>query len=166
VWNLAEGLIENRPEAYLIVDDSVQEKRHSQRIDLVKRQYSGNTHGLMKGIGIVNLVHQVGAEYYPIDFRVYAPQADGLTKNEHFRDLLRRAYGEKGIQAETILFDSWYAAAENLKFIHRLGKVFVTVSNWIGRQSNFSRASKLSSKKSLSKCSFSRWSPVTATLTG
>ena len=126
VWNLAEGLIENRPEAYLIVDDSVQEKRQSQRIDLVKRQYSGNTHGLMKGIGIVNLVHQVGAEYYPIDFRVYAPQADGLTKNEHFRDLLRRAYGEKGIQAETILFDSWYAAAENLKFIHRLGNVFVT----------------------------------------
>jgi hypothetical protein len=27
---------------------------------------------------------------------------------------------------DTVLFDSWYAAAENLKFIHRLGKVFVT----------------------------------------
>ena len=126
VWKLAEGLIENRPEGYLILDDSVQEKPHSQAIELVKRQYSGNTHSLVKGIGIVNLVHSTGAEYYPIDFRVYAPQADGLTKNEHFRDLLRRAYSEKGIQAETILFDRWYAAAENLKFIHRLGKFFVT----------------------------------------
>jgi len=80
----------------------------------------------MKGIGIVNLVHSTGAEYYPIDFRVYAPQAGGLTKNEHFRDLLRQAYDEKGIQAETILFDSGYAVAENLKFIHRLNKIFVT----------------------------------------
>lgn len=77
-------------------------------------------------MGIVNLVHSAGADYYPIDCRVYAPQADGLTKNEHFRDLLRRAYGEKGIQAGVILFDSWYAAAENLKFIHRLNKIFVT----------------------------------------
>ena len=126
LWRLAESFIENRPEAYLIVDDSVQEKPHSQVIELVKRQYSGNTHSLVKGIGIVNLVHSTGAEYYPIDFRVYAPQADGLTKNEHFRDLLRRAYGEKGIQAQLILFDSWYAAAENLKFIHRLNKTFVT----------------------------------------
>ena len=126
VWRLAEGFIENRPEGYLIVDDSVQAKPYSQAMELVKRQYSGNTHSLIKGIGIVNLVHSTGRDYYPIDFRVYAPQADGLTKNEHFRDLLRRAYGEKGVQAQTILFDRWYAAAENLKFIHRLGKFFVT----------------------------------------
>ncbi|MBK8508706.1 MAG: transposase [Candidatus Competibacteraceae bacterium] len=122
VWKLAEGLIENRPEGYLMIDDSVQEKPHSQVMALVKRQYSGNVQGLVRGIGIVNLVHSTGTDDYPIDFRVYAPQADGLTKNEHFRDLLRRAYREKGIQAQTILFDSWYAAAENLKFIHRLGK--------------------------------------------
>lgn len=54
VWNRAEGLIENRTAAYLIVDDRVREKRHSQRIELVKRQYSGNTHGLVKGIAMVN----------------------------------------------------------------------------------------------------------------
>ncbi len=126
VWKLAEGLIENRPERYLMIDDSVQEKPHSQVMELVKRQYSGNGQGLVKGIGIVNLVHSTGTDDYPIDFRVHAPQADGLTKNEHFRDLLRRAYREKGIQAQTILFDSWYAAAENLKFIHRLGKIFIT----------------------------------------
>lgn len=126
LWALAEPLITNRAAAYLIVDDSVQEKPHSRAIELVKRQYSGNAHGLVKGIGIVNLVHSAGAEYYPIDFRVYAPHVDGLTKNDHFRDLLRRAYGEKEIRAGTILFDSWYAAADNLKFIHRLNKVFVT----------------------------------------
>jgi hypothetical protein len=126
LWELAEPLINNHPRAYLIVDDSVQDKRHSQVMELVKRQYSGNVHGLVKGIGIVNLVHSDGTDYNPIDFRVYAPEADGLTKNDHFRDMVREAYQKKGIEAQTILFDSWYAASDNLKFIHRLGKIFVT----------------------------------------
>ena len=65
-------------------------------------------------------------DYNPIDYRVYAPSVDGKTKNEHLRDLLRLAFEEKNIQAQTILFDSWYAASENLKYIHRLGKFFVT----------------------------------------
>ncbi|MER2511308.1 MAG: transposase [Nitrosomonas ureae] len=89
LWKLAASLIADRPEAYLIIDDSVQEKPHAHRMDLVKRQYSGNTHRVVKGIGIVNLVHSAGEDYYPIDFRIYAPQVDGLSKNDHFHDLLR-----------------------------------------------------------------------------
>jgi len=126
IWELAEPLINNQPGGYLIVDDSVQDKRYSQVMELVKHQYSGNEHGLVKGIGIVNLVHSDGTDYYPIDFRVYAPEVDGLTKNEHFRDMLREAYQKKGIQAQIVLFDTWYAASDNLKFIHRLGKTLVT----------------------------------------
>ena len=106
LWELAEPLIHNCQDAYLLVDDSVQDKRYSHVMELVKRQYSGNVHGLVKGIGIVNLVHSDRMNYYPIDFRVYAPAADGLTKNDHFRDMLRNAYQQKGLQAQTILFDS------------------------------------------------------------
>ena len=40
--------------------------------------------------------------------------------------MLCRAFEEKGIQAQTILFDSGYAESENFKFIHRLAKFFVT----------------------------------------
>jgi hypothetical protein len=108
------------------LDDSVQDKSYSQKIEMVKRQYSGNVHGLVKGIGIVNLVHAHQGDYHPLDFRVYAPDADGKTKNDHFRDMIRQAFEDKGIKAQTILFDSWYAASENLKFIHKLDKVFVT----------------------------------------
>ncbi|MBK8507135.1 MAG: transposase [Candidatus Competibacteraceae bacterium] len=126
---LAEGLIENQPEAYFIVDDSVQKKPHVRIIELVKRQYSGNTHGVVKGIGVVNLVRSVDLDFYPIEFRLHAPSADRLTKNEHFRDLLRRAYQAKGIEADTILFDSWCGSAENLKFVHRLNTIFVTMVN-------------------------------------
>jgi len=99
MWKLAESLINNSSEAYLIFDDSVQDKGFSKKIERVKRQYSGNAHGLVKGIGIVNLVHAYKDDYYPLDFRIYSPDSDGKTKNDHFRDMLQQAFEEKDIKA-------------------------------------------------------------------
>ena len=41
----------------------------------------------MHGIGVVNLVHSSGSagDFYPIDYRLYAPEMDDKTKNDHFR---------------------------------------------------------------------------------
>ena len=36
------------------------------------------------------------------------------------------ALADKNLQAQTILFDSWYASVDNLKLIERLGRYFVT----------------------------------------
>jgi len=128
LWDLVENLIVDSPEAFLIVDDSVQDKRYSRFIELVKLQYSGAEHGLVRGIGIVNLVHSAGAkkDFYPIDYRIYAPDQDGKTKNEHFVEMVRNAIADKRLQAKQILFDTWYAAADNLKLVHRLGLIFFT----------------------------------------
>lgn len=128
LWKLAQGLIDDHPNAYLIIDGSVQDKRYSRSIELVKRQYSGAEGGLVRGIGVVNLVHTTGKEgaHYPIDFRIYAKEADGKTKNDHFQEMLLRALDEKQIQAKTILFDTWYASWKNLKLVHRLGLIFYT----------------------------------------
>ena len=128
LWELVERLIEDSPEAFLLVDDSVQDKRYSRFIELVKLQYSGAEHGLVRGIGIVNLVHSAGAEkdFYPMDYRIYAPDQDGKSKNEHFAEMVTNAVYAKKIQAKRILFDSWYASAENLKLVHRLGLIFFT----------------------------------------
>ena len=126
VWDLAKEIINNDEEAYLIVDDSVQDKRYSRKIGLVKNQYSGAEHGLVNGIGIVNLVHSNAGDFAPIDYRLYAPMQDGKTKNEHFREMLIAAKKERGIKANTILFDSWYASVENLKLIHRMPMQFIT----------------------------------------
>lgn len=60
LWNLARHLIKDGPSAYLIVDDSVQDKRYSHEIEMVKRQYSGNEQDSVRGIGVVNLVHSDG----------------------------------------------------------------------------------------------------------
>lgn len=128
LWELVESLIVDTSEAFLIVDDSVQDKRYSHFIELVKLQYSGAEHGLVRGIGIVNLVHSAGAEkdFYPIDYRIYAPDQDGKTKNDHFVEMVRNAIADKRIQAKRILFDTWYASATNLKLVHRLGLIFFT----------------------------------------
>jgi hypothetical protein len=81
--------------------------------------------GLVRGIGIVNLVHTTGpnGEFYPIDYRIYAPEQDGKTKNDQ---MLIRAVRAKGLQAKTVLFDSWYASVDNLKLVQRLGLRFFT----------------------------------------
>ena len=128
LWELVGGLINDSEHAYLIADDSVQDKRYSRFIELVRNQYSGAEHGLVRGIGVVNLVHSSGAagDFYPIDYRIYAPETDGKTKNDHFREMLVRALADKRIQAKTVLFDCWYAGADNLKLIHRLGLIFFT----------------------------------------
>lgn len=128
LWDTVKTLIDDGPASYLLFDDSVQDKRYAQKIELVYRQYSGAEHGVVEGIGVVNLVHTNGREhgYYPIDYRIYDPKGDGKTKQDHFREMLVRAIVDKGIQAQTILFDNWYASVENLKLVHRLGRYFIT----------------------------------------
>jgi len=126
LWERVGPLLKDSPAAYLLVDDSVQNKQYSRQIELVKRQYSGAEHGLVRGIGVVNLVHSDGQVFYPIDYRIFAPEQDGKTKNDHFREMLLNAKSDKTLQAKTILFDSWYAAADNLKLIIRLDMWFIT----------------------------------------
>lgn len=126
VWEWVQPLLKDSEQAYLIVDDSVQNKQYARKIELVKKQYSGAEHGLVRGIGVVNLVHTDGQDFYPVDYRIYAPEADGKTKNDHFREMLLRAKHDKQLQARTVLCDSWYASVDNLKLVVRLDMFFVT----------------------------------------
>ncbi len=128
LWELVKNRIDDSAEAFLLVDDSVQNKQYSQAIETVKLQYSGNVHGLIKGIGLVNLVHTNGSlgDFYPVNYRVYNPDGDNKSKNEHFQEMFRQAVDKQEIKARNIAFDSWYASVENLKMIHRSGWTFYT----------------------------------------
>lgn len=128
LWEVVAPLLHDSPAAYLVVDDSVQAKRYSRKIEMVKLQYSGAEGGLVRGIGGVNLLHSSGqaGDFYPIDYRVFSPESDGKTKHQHFQEMLVRAKSDKRLQARNVLFDSWYASADTLKLIVRLGMAFVT----------------------------------------
>jgi hypothetical protein len=62
IWKLVKDRIEDRKTAFLLVDDSVQDKRDSRFIELVRAQYSGNEQRVIKGMGVVNLVHSAGKD--------------------------------------------------------------------------------------------------------
>jgi hypothetical protein len=128
VWKLVKDRIVDSKDAFLLVDDSVHDKRYSRFIELVRAQDSGNEHCVVRGIGVVSLVHSAGkdADFYPIDYRGYAPDVDGKSKNGHFSEMFLNASDHKQRKARTILFDGWYASAENLKLIHRRKRIVFT----------------------------------------
>jgi hypothetical protein len=127
IWEQAKTLIQDTEDSFLIVDDSVQEKPYARAIELVYPHYSGNKHAVIRGIDIVNLVHSSGCgEYYPIDYRIYAPEYAKDTKNDYFQAMLQEAFEVRKIRAKYVLFDSWYASAANLKYIHRQERIFYT----------------------------------------
>lgn len=127
LWPIVQPLLADTTKSFLIIDDSVQEKPYAYAMPLVYRHWSGNKHRVVSGINIVNLVHSSGdGEYYPIDYCIYAPSHDGKTKNDHFLTMLARAFDERAINATYVLFDTWYASNENLKYLVQKGKVFYT----------------------------------------
>ena len=126
LWEDVKRLINDNDDSSLIIDDSVQNKQYSKFIELVKRQYSGAVGGLVRGIAIVNLIHTDGREHYPINYRIYAKEEDGKTKNDHFQEMLINAIADKQLKAKRVLFDSWYASWQNLKLVNSLKLHFFT----------------------------------------
>jgi hypothetical protein len=126
VWeNAREGIVLSE-HGYIVFDDTVADKDSSYRIELVRRQYSGNAHGLIKGIGIVNCVY-VNPEtdqYWVIDYRIYDPAGDGKSKLDHVRDMLDNAVRHKCLPFRAVLMDTWYATREVMLFIESLHRCY------------------------------------------
>lgn len=73
LWDNVKDLIVPDENAYLIFDDTVLDKRFYEEIEIVPRQYSGNEHGIVKGIGIVNCIYvnPKNRNYWVIDYRIF-----------------------------------------------------------------------------------------------
>lgn len=125
LWEKVSPLFTSRLEGYLIFDDVVLEKIHSTKIEGVRRQYSGNQHGIVKGIGVVNCVYfdPVADQFWIVDYRVFDPDRDGKTKLDHVRDMLLSAL-HRGLLFGYVLMDSWYATAELMKLLISKHKIF------------------------------------------
>jgi putative transposase len=57
-----------------------------------------------------------GKAHLPCDFRLNNHDKDGLTKNDHFANMLK-AVKKQGFAPELVTFDSWYSSLENLKLV-------------------------------------------------
>ena len=125
-WENVQGQVVQTPKGFVIFDDTVADKNFSHAIELVRRQYSGNAHGVIKGIGIVTCVY-VNPEldqFWIIDYRIYDPDGDGKTKLEHVQEMLVNCVYQKNLQFWAVLMDSWYATKEIMLSIEKYKKIY------------------------------------------
>lgn len=109
----------------LIIDDTTLDKPYAKHMALVTRHWSGKAHEVVQGINLISLVWSDGDAALPCDYRLYNHVQDGLTKNDHFRDMLRTAQ-TRGFSPRMVLFDSWYSSLDNLKQVRGFGWHWLT----------------------------------------
>jgi len=126
IWEHVKGDIVASPNGCLVFDDSVLDKSHSHHIELVRKQYSGNAHGLIKGIGMVNClyVNPATGHYWIVDYRIFDPDGDGKTKLDHVREMLVAAIASKALTFNRVLFDTWYATRDLMLLVESLNKLY------------------------------------------
>jgi hypothetical protein len=126
VWENVRGQVVRSKEGYLAFDDTVLDHNSSFKIELVRRQYSGNAHDVIKGIGVVTCVYINPEEdqFWIIDYRIYDPDRDGKSKLDHVREMLSNALSDKELPFRGVLMDSWYAERKLMLYIERLNKVY------------------------------------------
>jgi hypothetical protein len=122
LWQEAKGQVDLAG-GVLVLDDTVLDKPHARRIDLVGRHWSGKHHRVVQGIDLVSLVWTDGDRAVPCDYRIYHDKAQ--TKNDHFRAMIDVAHA-RGFRPAFVLFDGWYSSLENLKHLRGLGLAWLT----------------------------------------
>jgi Transposase DDE domain len=134
LWHHVQRDLVPSPAGYLVFDDTVLDKNHSRHIALVRRQWSGNEHHVIRGIGVVTCVY-VNPEldrFWVIDYRLYAPDGpdgDGHTKPEHVHDMLLAVLNpqhpaHKPLPVRAVLMDAWYATRPLMRLIEQWDHVY------------------------------------------
>jgi putative transposase len=123
LWEEARAQV-RLDDGVLVLDDSVLDKPHAELIELVGRHWSGKHHQVVKGIDLVTLLWTDGDRHVPCDYRIFH-KPEGLTKNDHFRAMIRAAHG-RGFKPRLAAFDGWYSSLENLKLLRELGWAWLT----------------------------------------
>ena len=126
VWENVQSQVLETAQGYIVFDDTVLDKNYSRSIELVRRQYSGNAHGVIKGIGVVTCVY-VNPEldqFWLIAYRIYDPEGDGKTKLDHVREMLNNVVYQKQLSFHAVLMDTWYATKGLILLIESLNKIY------------------------------------------
>jgi hypothetical protein len=124
LYREVEPLI-NKNDGVLVLDDSTLDKFYAKIIKPVHRHWSGKHKRVVMGINLITLVWTDGDRIMPLDYRIYDKPIDGLSKNDHFRNLVNAAK-QRGFRPKAVLFDSWYSSLDNLKLVRGHGWTFLT----------------------------------------
>src|SRR5215213_7772572 len=124
LWREARSQV-SLTQGILVIDDSTLDKPYAKKIELVVRHWSGKHHAVVSGINLITLLWTDGDRHVPVDYRIFDKARDALTKNDHFRAMLKEAH-QRGFEPACVAFDSWYSGLEKLKLIRSFGWVGLT----------------------------------------
>lgn len=122
IWQAAAATVLSQPLGIMVADDTVLSKNRSEKMELVRWQYSGGEHDIVKGIGLLNFFYlpPKNNQATPMDYRIWEPAQDGKTKNDHFRDMAKEAK-RREVNPAVVIADGWYSSLDNLKAVRDLG---------------------------------------------
>jgi hypothetical protein len=126
IWENVKDEVIPSKYGFVVFDDTLIDKNFSHSIELVRSQYSGNAHGIIKGIGVVTCVY-VNPEidqFWIIDYRIYDPVGDSKTKLDHMQEMLLNCIYQKNLDFWAVLMDTWYATKEIMLQIEKLDKIY------------------------------------------
>lgn len=126
VWEQVKSQVVVSKNGYLVFDDTVLDKNFSFKIEMVRSQYSGNAHGIIRGIGIVSCIYVNPDlnQFWMIDYRIFNPDEDGKSKLHHVKEMLQNAITSKRLLFRGVLMDSWYAAKWLMLLIESHHKIY------------------------------------------
>jgi hypothetical protein len=127
-----------RDDAVLIIDDSIEEKPHTDENELICWHFDHSKQRNVKGINFLTVLYCASQTSLPVAFDLvtksehYVDAKTGkdkrrsqLTKNARYRMLLL-VCAHNQLRFGYVLNDVWYASAENMMFVvHTLKKQFV-----------------------------------------
>ncbi len=137
LWLVAKPLQRkiNSCEGVLIIDDSIEEKPYTDENEIICWHWDHSKKRHVKGINFVSTLYHNQDISLPLAFELVAKTEEYLdkktntskhrspiTKNEMARKMILQAV-KNGVLFSFVLFDIWFASAENLLFIkHEVGK--------------------------------------------
>ena len=131
LWRIAKPLVRQvqAKTAALIIDDTIEEKPYTDENEIVAWHFDHSKGRSVKGINFVSALYEAGGVSLPVGFEVISKtehyldkktqkekRRSAVTKNEICRGLIRQAIKNE-LPFEFVLFDSWFASAETMKFI-------------------------------------------------
>ena len=122
LFNEVKGQI-NLEGGRLSVDDTVIDQPYSRPRGIIDYYWSGKPKKVILGVNLITLYYtDPSGINVPVSFRIYQTE-EGKSKHDYFKEMIIEGKG-KGIKANYVSGDSWYASTDNLKFIKEEGLGF------------------------------------------
>jgi hypothetical protein len=156
LWHYVKPMVRKvqSPDGVLIADDMIIAKPHMDENEIVCWHFDHQTGTYVKGINILSFLYESKdvrlpvsytiiekTEYYTDESTSHEKRRSEISKNEHFRRLLKQSVRNK-LPFRYVLSDVWYASTENMNFIRKTLKRHFVMPLKSNRKIALSKAQK------------------------